>query len=165
MITDRRTSIIVGVLFIIGTVAGSLSIVFTGPILDAPDYLAKVATSEFQIKTGAFLVLIMGLALALVPIFMFPIARKHNEVLAAGYLVFRGAIETALYVIFVVGLLLLIPLSKEYMTTGALDASVYHTFGAILRSGDFQYSPILKIVFSIGAIMFYFMLHQSILIP
>ncbi len=165
MITDRSASIIVGVLFIIGTVAGSLSIVFTGPILDAPDYLAKVATSENQIVIGALLVLIMGLALALVPIVMLPIARKHNEVLAAGYLVFRGALETALYIIFVIGLLLLIPLSKEYLAAGAPDDSFYHTVGTILRSGDFQFAPMLKIVFSIGALMFYCLLYQSMLIP
>ena len=33
----RKTAIIVGVLFIIGTVAGILSVVITGPILDGPD--------------------------------------------------------------------------------------------------------------------------------
>ena len=37
MNTYRKTAIIVGVLYIIGTVAGVLSVVFTGPILDASD--------------------------------------------------------------------------------------------------------------------------------
>ncbi len=38
MNANRRTAIIVGVLFIIGTVAGTLSLVFAGPMLDSPDY-------------------------------------------------------------------------------------------------------------------------------
>ena len=161
MISARRTSIIVGVLFIIGTVAGSLSIFYTGPILDDPDYLSKVAAGESQILTGALLVLVMGLALALVPVVMFPIARRHNEVLATGYLVFRGALETALYIVFVCGLLLLIPLSKEYLQAGAPSVSCYPILGALLRSGDFQFAPMLKIVFSMGALMFYCLLYQS----
>ena len=38
MNTGKKTARIVGALFIIGTVAASLSIVFTGPILNEPDY-------------------------------------------------------------------------------------------------------------------------------
>src|SRR5258707_15707851 len=90
MISNRKTAIIVGVLFIIGTVAGVLSVLFTGPILDDPDYLTKVSSNQNQIIVGALLVLIMGFALAMVPVMMFPIFRKYNEPLAVG-LLFSGA--------------------------------------------------------------------------
>ncbi len=85
----RKTAIIVGVLFIIGTVAGVLS-VLTRPFLDDTDYLIKVSENENQMIIGTLLVLIMGIALAMVPVFMFPIFKKHNEALALGYVVFRG---------------------------------------------------------------------------
>ena len=45
MNSDRKTAIIVGVLFIIATVAGVLSAVF-GPNLDAPDYLPIFQRTE-----------------------------------------------------------------------------------------------------------------------
>ena len=90
MNTYRKTAIIVGVLYIIGTVAGILSVVFTGSILDDPDYLAKVAANENQLIIGAFFVLIMGLALAMVPVMMFPILKKHNEALATWVCCFQG---------------------------------------------------------------------------
>ncbi len=48
MDTNRKTAIIVGVLFIIGTVAGILSVVFTSSILNAPDYLMKVSANEIK---------------------------------------------------------------------------------------------------------------------
>ena len=38
---SRKTAIIVGVLYIVGTVAGVLSVVFAGSILNDPDYLIK----------------------------------------------------------------------------------------------------------------------------
>ena len=48
MYTDKKTARIVGVLFITATVTAILSLVFIGPILDAPDYLINVSTNENQ---------------------------------------------------------------------------------------------------------------------
>ena len=41
--------------------------------------------------------LVMGLALAMVPVVMFPVFKKYNEVLALGCVVFRGALESVGY--------------------------------------------------------------------
>jgi hypothetical protein len=76
MTTHRKTAIIVGVLFIIGTVAGILSSILTGPILGAADYLNQVVVNERQIIIGALLVLVMGFALAMIPVVMFPISEN-----------------------------------------------------------------------------------------
>ena len=94
MNTNRKSAIIVGVLYIIGTVAGVLSVVFTQSTLNDADYLVKLSANGNQLITGALFVLIMGLALALIPVVMFPILKRYNEVLALGYVVFRGALET-----------------------------------------------------------------------
>lgn len=71
MNSSRKTAVIVGVLFIFGTLAGILSAVFTGSMLYAPDYLIKVSANETQITVGALLVLIMGFSLAMVPVIVF----------------------------------------------------------------------------------------------
>ena len=60
MNTHRSTAILVGIFFIIGTVAGVMSGLVTGPVLDGVDYLAKVAANESKIALGALLVLVMG---------------------------------------------------------------------------------------------------------
>ena len=86
----NTTARIVGVLFIIGTVAGILSGVVTGPVLDASDYLAQVDANEGSVILGALLVLVMGFPLAMIPAMMFPIFRKYNEPLALGAVIFRG---------------------------------------------------------------------------
>ena len=46
MNTSRMTAIIVGVLYITATVASSLSLILSKPILDASDYLSKVSENE-----------------------------------------------------------------------------------------------------------------------
>jgi len=53
MIKHRTTARIVGILYIIGTVAAFLSIVFTQPILESSDYLVKVTQHQNQIITGS----------------------------------------------------------------------------------------------------------------
>ena len=114
MNSNRKTAIIVGVLFVIGTVAGVLSVVFTSPILNDPDYLMKISANENQIVIGAIFVLLMGFTLAMIPVMIFPILKKHNEVLALGYVVFRGALETVTYLAIAISMLILIPLSQEF---------------------------------------------------
>jgi hypothetical protein len=42
---------------------------------------------------GAFLILVMGLSLAAMPLFLYPLFRKDSEPLAMGMVVFRGALE------------------------------------------------------------------------
>ncbi|HLO18404.1 MAG TPA: hypothetical protein VK206_26460 [Anaerolineales bacterium] len=66
--TNGKTAAIVGVLYIIGTVSGFSALVVANPILGAPDYLFKVSATGSHVITGALLMLVMGLALAMVPV-------------------------------------------------------------------------------------------------
>ena len=163
--TNRTTAGIVGVLFIIGTVAGILSVVFTGSILGDPNYLIKVSANANQIALGALFVLIMGLALAMVPVVIFPILKKYNEVLALGYVVFRGALETVTYIALVITWLFLLVLSREYVAAGVPDASNFQILGAVLLKGTDSISSITGIVFGLGALMLYYVFYRSKLIP
>jgi hypothetical protein len=163
MNTNRKTAIIVGVLFIIGTVAGILSVVFAGSILNAPDYLIKISANENKIIIGALLVLVMGFVLAMVPIIMFPIFKKHNEALAIGYVVFRGALETVTDITTAISWLLLLPLSQEYVKAVSPDTSYFQIFGTLLQR--VAELPMGVFVFGLGALIFYCLLYQSKLIP
>jgi hypothetical protein len=44
--TNRTTATLVGILYIIGTVAGALSLPLLGSILGAPDYLLDIGENE-----------------------------------------------------------------------------------------------------------------------
>jgi hypothetical protein len=165
MSSSRKTAVIVGVLFIIGTVAGVLSVVLTGPILNGSDFLAAVAANQNQLVIAALFVLTMGLALAMVPVVAFPVLKQHNEVLALGYVVFRGALETLTYFVVVIAWLLLIPLSQAFVEAGAADASSFQALGALLLKAAEIGASLTAIVFALGAAMFYAVLYQSKLIP
>jgi hypothetical protein len=165
MNSNRKTAIMVGVLYITGTVAGILSLVLTGPILESPDYLLQVSMNPNQIVIGALFVLTMGLALAMVPVMMFPILKSYNGALAVGYVVFRGALEAVTYLAFVIGWLSLPLISQEYIKASATEASFFQSLGDLVLKGHDQISHVLGIVFILGALMFYYVLYQSKLVP
>jgi hypothetical protein len=160
---SRNTARIVGILFIIGTVAGISSFV-GAPSLDDPDYLVNISANGNLTIIGALCVLVMGIALAPVPVLMFPILKNVNESLALGYVVFR-ILEVVTYIITIISWLLLLTLSQEYVLAGAPDASYYQTLGTLLLAAGEWIDPVLVIVFSISALILNYLLYKSILVP
>ena len=164
MNANKRAARAVGGAFIIGTVAGILSRVATGPVRNAQDYLVGVPASETRLVVGALFVLTMGLALAMVPVILFPILRKHNEALALGYVVIRGGLEAVTYLAIATGWLLLVPLSHINAQAGALDTSSFQALGILLLEAK-EVGSILTIVFCLGALIFNYLLYQTELVP
>jgi hypothetical protein len=160
----RKTAIIVGVLYIIGTVTGVLSLVFSGPILSNPNYLVKASENQ-NLVVAALLVLTMGFSLAMMSVVLYPVLKKHNKVLALGVVLFRGALEAVMYIATVIILLMHLAISQEYVKAGAPAASYFQIFSTILLRIDGQMAGILSIVFSLGALMIYYVFYQSKLIP
>lgn len=165
MNTNRRTGVVVGVLYIVGTVAGVLSMVVMGGRLEAPDYLIVVAADPNPVMWGAVLVLVMGLDLAMVPAVMFSILRKQNEALAVGYVIFRGALETALYIAGAMSWLLLIIVARHSADPEATSDSQLAALGSLLIEAGDPITAVRDIVFSLGALAFYYLLYKAVLIP
>lgn len=161
----RAAATTAGILFIIGTVAGILSkVVATFPVHNADDPLAYAANHSGAVATGALLVLVMGLSLALVAVVLFPVLRQVDEVLATGYLIIRGAVETTTYVIVAIAFLLLAPLA-ETMAAGPGTASPAGVrLGTLVIDSDGA-SVIMSLVFCFGAALFYVLLFRSRMVP
>ena len=117
----------------------------------------QVAAQPNQLAIGALLVLLAGVALALVPVVFWPVGKRFDETLAMGYVVFRGAIEGLVYIVGALGWLLLIALSTEP------DAA---PFAGLLRTADtVLWGQVGVIPFALGALMFYVLLYRSRLVP
>jgi hypothetical protein len=171
MFSNRKIAVIVGLLFIIATLAPILSAI---PLSVVPfgsfgsegnsDYLAAVSANETQVLIGTFLLIIMTAAIVSIPILMYPILKKHNETLALGYVgsrIFEGFFSA----INVLGLLSLLSLSREFVNAGTPATSYFQTQGALLLAGLDWGSLLLDLPFTIGALVFYFVLYKSKLIP
>ena len=160
----RKTAMIVGVLFIIATIAGLIGAIFIGPILDDPEYLVNTSAHENEVALVALLYLIMGVALVGIAVMIFPILKNVNEGLALAYVGFR-TLECVIVIVVTMSLLSLLTLSQEYVGAEALDATSFETQGAILLAQqEWSYIP-AGIVFGLGCLMVYYLLYQSKLVP
>lgn len=160
----RAAATTAGILYIAGTVAGALSAAVIAPVSDARDPLAYGAEHYGTVVTGALLVLVMGLSLALVPIVLFPVLRRVNEVLAVGYLIVRGAVETVCYVVLAIGWLLLVPLGETMSAGGGTASPAGVRVGNLVLDADAT-NAVLMLVFCLGAGMFYTLLYRSRIVP
>lgn len=160
----RAAATTAGILYITGTVAGVLMMVVSSPVRDARDPLAYAVEHSGAVVTAALLVLVMGLSLAFVPVVLFRVLRPIDEVLAIGYLIVRGAIETACYVVVVIGWLLLVPLG-EAMAAGAGTASPAGVRVGNLVIDAHAANAVTALVFCLGGAMFYVLLYRSRIVP
>jgi len=157
--------VIVGILFIIGTVSGILSGVVTAPIRSGSTFPLNISASETQWIIGTLLILLMGLSLAMIPVLLYPIFRKHNEVLAFGSVLFRGVFEAVGETLLVISFFLLLTVSEIYGKTGAADASNFQALGSMLSAAGEWIQMIGGIVFSVGTLMIFALFYQTRLIP
>lgn len=165
MNTYRKNAVAVGTLFIIGTVAGILSAVVTDPIVAVTTYPLNVSESEIQWIIGTLLILVMGFSLAMIPVLLYPIFKKHNEVLALGAVLFRGILEVVCYIVPVISMFLLLSVSQIHGKTGAAEAANLQILGSVLNATIDWSNLILGLVFSIGALMIYVLFYQTRLVP
>ena len=107
---------------------------------------------------------IMTVAIVSIPILMYPILKKYKETLALGYVgsrIFEGFFSA----INILGFLSLLSLSREFTNTQAPITSYFQTQGALLIAGIDWGSILLDLPFTIGAIVFYYILLKAKLIP
>jgi hypothetical protein len=161
----RTTAVIVGILFIIGTVSGILAGTLNAPIRAGSTYPLNISASETQWIIATLLALLMGLSLAMVPVLLYPIFKKHNEVLAFGSVLFRGILEQVGETLLVISFFLLLTVSLIYGKTGAADASIFQTLGSMLIAAGHWIQMINGIVFSVGTLMIFILFYQTRLIP
>ncbi len=110
----RKSRGLVGILFIIETVSGVVAGVLTAPIQSVSTYPLNIDASETQWIIRTLLVLLMGLSLVMVPVLLYPILKKHNEILAFGSLLFRGVLEAVCQTLLVINGFLLLTVSEIY---------------------------------------------------
>jgi hypothetical protein len=160
----RNNAISAGVLLIIADLVGFMSLPFIAP-MNATDYLVSVSTSANLVTTAALLLFIGGAAAIGIGISLYPVLKKYNEGLALGAVGFR-IVEGALDFVAVIGLLVLITLSQQFVNAGAPDSSYFQTLGVLIDGGYHWTSNVVKLLaFSIGALLYYIIFYRTKLVP
>ncbi|MCI4368023.1 MAG: DUF4386 domain-containing protein [Thermoplasmata archaeon] len=159
----RKTAIVVGGLFVLATVASLAATSLTAPSTSS-NYLTQAAAHADQVKAGALLQLTAALAVVLIAAFLFPILRRYDEGIAAGYLGVR-VVEAVILVVGAVGTLLLVTLSQAYVGAGSPPDPSYSTSGVVLQGIGTWAFVADPLIFGVGAVLFYYLLFRSRLVP
>jgi hypothetical protein len=162
----RAVAAVVGILYIVGTVSGVLSLVAVSGLLDGPDTLGQVAAHADRVRWGALCVLTMGVSLALVPAVLYPILSRLSRPLAVGYVIFRGALETFTYLAVAICWLLLVATAEQASGAGEQARAQLGSVGDLLvKAQDPIIIAVQNLTFGIGAMMLYSLLYQGRLLP
>jgi hypothetical protein len=164
MNTYRNTAITVAILFLIALIFNIIASTIYPPILNAPDYLVKVYPNKIPVTIGILLDFICAPAMMLIPIMLFPLFKMYDERIAIGYVVFRLS-EGILFIFLLTNSLSLISLSQDYINAGAQGVSYYQALGNSIHAKIEWGTLLYIIVYALGALMFYYLLYKSNLIP
>jgi len=165
MNTSRKTAIMVGALFLFSNVTFLLgAFVFVEPILGAPDYLTLASANRTQVVLGALLELVNGIAYVGIAVLVFPILRQRFESMALWYVGFR-IIEFVMQILSDISPLSLLKLSEEFVRAGAAASSSFQAVGTLLLAERYWAFQMVTFALVLGALMFYYMLYQSRLVP
>ena len=169
--SNRRSAVIVGVLFIIASAAPISTIFFTGFLgggvagEPVPDYLDVLSVSERQVMIGMLIELVWVLAVVGIPIVLLPILSRYSEALALGFFCLRF-IEGLSTVVSSIILLTLLTLSREFVTAGVPDASYFHILGGLLLAArEWAFMVGSGLVWSLSALVLNYVLFRSRLVP
>jgi hypothetical protein len=167
MKTYRKSAIVVGVLFILAIATLFIGQALYNPILGSPDYLELAYPGRAVVVIGILIEFVGVLGLVLIPVFLYPILKEYDEVLALGYVSFR-LFEAVLLTVAQICKLMLVDLSQDYLNSTGADPSYFENMGNSIRSVLYWNDSggiVYLVVFVIGALIIYSALYRSRLVP
>lgn len=165
MNSTKTNARFIGILFLTVMITWFIGFMLIETVISAPDYLIQVYPNKTRVIIGVLFELIEAAGVISITIMLFPILKKYNENMARGYFGFR-IIESLMLIVAALCALLLISLSQQYMDTGASDASSFQTLGTLFMIVRADWSTlILAVFYSFAALMFYYVLYQTKLVP
>jgi hypothetical protein len=165
MNSNRRTAIIVGVLFILATVSSIIGFLLYDPILNDPDYLIKGFENKNQVMLGVLMELILVCSNIGTSIMLYPFLKKYNESIALGYVCFR-LLECVVISVGIISFLSLLTLSQEFVEAAAPNASSFQISGTLLHAiHDWTFLLGPNFLLGVNTMLYSYLLYKSKLVP
>jgi len=163
----KKTSIVLGIAFLLQFITSIVNgmvlrpaLIITGNIIES---MTNIANNVWLMKTYILVDMITALGVVFLGAILFIVLKKKNEIIALVALGFY-VIEAALLAVSRMEAFSLLRISQEYIVAGQTD--YLQMLGNLsVESMDFAGSTLHSLVFSIGAILFYYLLYKSRAVP
>lgn len=164
MLSTRRTASIVGVLFLVQTLAFIVAEQVLTGVLKRPNYLAGLSGDADALTIGALLAFVSGVSVVGIAILMFPLLKRTSEPLALGY-VGERIIELVLQVLFYLAAPLILVAIGGGLRDGTVNAAAAQTLSPVFKSVHDVGIVVVYLVTSVGGTIFAYLLYRSRLVP
>ena len=158
MTYDRKSAIIVGILFIMATGLAILGLIVIDPITGEPDVLARVPDNSVRIVLGALIIILMGMSCAAIAVMAYPILKRTHIALSIGYVAVRLT-EGIIFLFAASVWLFLIPLAQAGGDYSPILAD--WTVG----SSETLFTIGAELIFGTSALIFNYLLIRGDLLP
>ncbi|MFZ4544450.1 MAG: DUF4386 domain-containing protein [Saprospiraceae bacterium] len=165
MIAQKTAARTFGIAFLIGYISYGFGFGLFNSFLNPSVDLAEIFNHKNQV---IFQVAVMMAVFApvniVLGIIMTPIFKSYNASLAYGYLSSAIA-STVLLVVGAIFLLLLVPLSEEFVKALPTDVSSFELFSLVCKKGNFYAYQIAMVIWGLGGFLFCYLLYMYKLVP
>jgi len=154
-----------GIFFILAFLSYGTGSGIIDSITNAPDMLSNVYANQTTLVWGVILMAIVHsfVNIGLMAILL-PILKPFSKTVP--YFSFGlGIAATIILVVGAIFLLMLIPLSAEYLTAGSENAALFSSIAAMLKNGGFVSYQIGMSLWGLGGLLYVAVLYKTRLIP
>ena len=163
----KKTSIVLGITFLLELITNIVNGMVLRPTLittgNITESMTNIASNVWLMNTYILVDMITALEIVFLGAVLFIVLKKKNEIIALVALGFF-VISAALLAVSRMETFYLLRISQEYIVAGQPD--YLQMLGNLsVESMDFAGSALHTLVFSIGAILFYYLFYKSRAVP
>jgi hypothetical protein len=161
MTATRRTAVVAGVLYLVTHVTSIGGLALYGPVLSKSGYIVGSVT-DTRMLLGAFLEVILALAIVGTAVALYPVVKRQNEGVALGYMGLR-TLEAGIIAIGVVPLLAVVTLRQHLTGTAGTDVVSLGNALVAFHNWTFLLGP--SYVCGTNTVLIAYLMYRSGLVP
>jgi hypothetical protein len=161
----RKIALVTGVFFMITIIPAPIAqFVLYDSVLNDVDYIVG-AGADANVRLGAFLEVIIAIAIIGTAVTLFPLLKRQHESFALGYVAAR-IFESTMIVVGIIGLLSVVTLRQEFAgVAGAEAASLVEDGRSLVAIHDWTFLLGPGLMPGLNDIMLGYLLYASRLVP
>jgi hypothetical protein len=162
MSSTRLTAATAGVLYLVTHVTSIAALALYDPVLADPGYVLG-AGADTRVLWGAFLEVILVMAIIGTGVTLFSVVRRQNEGVALGYVGLR-TLEAATITVGILSLLAVVTLRRDIASTA--DSDTLETVGrALVAVHDWTFLLGPNFVLGVNTVLMAYLMFRSGLVP
>ena len=165
MTSARKTAVVAGVFFLITEVTAIGALLLYRPVLGNPEYIVSASADDTGVLAGAFLEVLLAIAVVGTAVTLYPVIRRQHEGMALGHVAGR-LIEATIIAVGAISLLAVVTMRHNLGATTGADATAAVTVGQSLvavHDWTFLFGP--KLALGVNTVLLAYLMYRSQLVP